>query len=193
MKNYILLTPFLLVLVIACKEKERSSKQEEPPAKESPISALSIIKGQLNHLDTSLYQLIKTETIENRTDSIFLKREEIKRYAEPFLSLPDIANEKYYENYTEDKLIDAGQNTLNITSLAKNDSAEIQKQIIVVSLSPDENSKIQSIFIDRLIPKSDSTIEQKLFWVMDKYFSIRSIIEKEHQPDKIHSVKVEWQ
>ena len=193
MKNYFILASFTWILFIACKEKKKSLDQEAPTQNEAPISALSIIRGQLNHLDTSLYQVIKTETIGNRRDSAFVKREDIKRFAEPFLSLPDIAGENYYDNYTEDKFVDAEQNTLNITSIAKNDSAEIQKQIMIISLSPTDNSKVQSIFIDRVIPKNDSTVEQKLFWVLDKYFSVRSIIEKENQPEKIHTTKVTWQ
>ena len=122
-----------------------------------------------------------------------MKQDEIRKFAQPFLSLPEIADEGYYEKYTEDKLIDIEQNTLNITSIAKSDTAEIQKQIVIVSLSPTENSKVQSIFIDRYIAKGDSTIEQKLFWVLDSYFSIRNIIEKENQPEKILTTKVTWQ
>jgi hypothetical protein len=44
------------------------------------------------------------------------------------------------------------------------------------------NGKVQSIFIDRYIPSKDSTVEQKLFWEIDQYFSIRNITEKENQP-----------
>ena len=90
-------------------------------------------------------------------------------------------------------MIDAQQETLNITSTARNENAEIQKQIIVIALADVTNGKVQSMFIDRYIPSKDSTIEQKLFWEMDKYFSIGSIIEKENQPDKTHFTKVTWQ
>jgi hypothetical protein len=192
MKNYLFLAALLVMLLAACKRK-RDPEKEKEVKEERPISALSIIKGQLNHLDTSIYEVKKFETRNNVTDSAYLRRDEIRKIAAPFLSLPDIADEKYYENYTEDKLIDAEQNTLNITSISKSDTAEIQKQIIIVSISPTENSKVQSIFIDRYMSKGDSTIEQKLFWVLDNYFSIRNIIEKENQPDKILSTKVTWQ
>ena len=187
MKNYLIFPALAVLLFTACKEK----KDEE--SKERPISALSIIKGQLNHLDTSFYEVRKFETIGNVTETAYLKRNEIRLFAAPFLSLPEIADEKYYERYTEDKLIDVQQNTLNITSISKSDTAEVQKQIVVIGLSPTENSKIQSIFIDRYILKGDSTIEQKLFWEIDKYFSIGSIVEKGNQPDKIHTTKVAWQ
>jgi len=192
MKNYLIVPALTVILLTACKE-EKESKKEKEPNEESPISALSIIKGQLNDLDTSLYEARKFETIDNVTDTTYLKREEIRNIAAPFLSLPEIADEKYYEKYTEDKVIDAQQNILNITSTAKSDTAEVQKQFIIIGLSPTTNSKIQSIYIDRYISKKDSTIEQKLFWEIDKYFSIRTIIEKKNQPEKIHSTKVTWQ
>lgn len=194
MKNLLTCLFLTIVLLTACDPKKDSKKEEESKeSKESPISALSIIKGQLNHLDTSIYEVKKFETTNNVTDSVYLKRGEIIKAAEPFLSLPEIADEKYHEKYTETRLIDAQQNTLNITSVATNDTAEVQKQIIIISLSPTTNSTVQSIFIDRYFSRGDSTIQQKLFWEIDKYFSIGSIIEKKDQPEKIHTTKVTWQ
>ena len=186
MKNYLILSSLIAVLFAACKEKKET--KQEPP-----ISALSIIKGQVNKLDTSLYGITKYETTGNITDTAYLKREEVRKFAAAFLSLPEIADKKYYENYTEERLIDAQQETLNITSTAKNENAEIQKQIIVITLADVSSGKVQSIFIDRYLPSKDSTVEQKLFWEIDKYFSIGSIIEKENQPDKTHFTKVAWQ
>ena len=158
-----------------------------------PLSALSIIKGQLNNLETSIYEVKKFETIDNVTDSSYLKKEDIRKAAAPFLSLPEIADEKYYEKYTEDKVLDAQQNILNITTIAKSDTTEIQKQFIIVDISPTTDNKVQSIYIDRYISKGDSTLEQKLFWEIDKSFLIRSITGKKDQPEKVHSIKVMWQ
>jgi len=186
MKNYLPILALTAILIAACKGKKE-------PTQEPPISVLSIIKGQLNHLDTSLYSVTKYETADNITDTTYLKREEIRKFAAPFLSLPEIADKNYYKNYNEERLIDAQQETLNITTTAKNENAEIQKQIIVITLADISSGKVQSIFIDRYIPSNDSTIEQKLFWEIDKYFSIGSIIEKENQPDKTHFTKITWQ
>jgi len=186
MKNYLVIPVLIAILFAACKEK-KEAKQEQP------ISVLSIIKGQLNHLDTSLYGITQYETAGLTTDTIYPRRDEIRLIAAPFLSLPEIADEKYYANYTEERLIDAQQETLNITSTAKNENAEIQKQIIVIALADVSSGKVQSIFIDRYISSKDSTVEQKLFWEIDNYFSIGSIIEKENQPEKTHFTKVAWQ
>ena len=188
MKNYLLVHIFTVVLLMACKGKKETN--EEPP-----ISAVSIIKGQLNHLDTSLYQLTKIETNGNITDTSNLKREEITKLARPFLSLPEIANGKYRDKYDEERLIDAQQQTLSITSTPKpeNENAEIQKQILVIDLTDISNGKVQSIYIDRFLSGGDSTIQQKLFWEIDRYFSITDIIQKDNQPDKTHRTMVAWQ
>ena len=186
MKNFLIIFSLVAVLFAACKGK-KETKQEKP------ISALSIIKGQLNGLDTSLYSITKYETADDIADTSYLKREEIRKFAAPFLSLPEIADKEYLNNYTEDRLIDAQQETLNITSIAKNENAEIQKQIMIITLADVSSGKVQSIFIDRYIPSKDSTIEQKLYWEMDKYFSIGSVIQKDNQPDKTHRTIVAWQ
>ena len=186
MKNYLFIPALLMICLAACKGKKKS--KEDPP-----ISAVSIIKGQLNHLDTSLYQLTRYETMDTITDTAYMKREEIKNYAAPFLSLPDIADSKYSSKYEEERLIEAEEQTLSITSTAKDPNAEIQKQIIIIGLSDLANGKVKSIYIERVLPASDSTTEQKLFWEIDKSFSVANIIQKENQPDKTHRIQVTWQ
>ena len=94
MKNYLIIPALVVILFIGCKEKKEA--KHEPP-----ISALSIIKGQLNELDTSLYSIIKYETTDNITDTAYLRREEVRKFAAPFLSLPEIADKKYYKNYAK--------------------------------------------------------------------------------------------
>ncbi len=186
MKNYWFIPALLVISVVGCKEKKKL--KEDPP-----ISAISIIKGQLNQLDTSLYQLTKYETIDSITDTTYLKRDDVRKYASPFLSIPDIADNKYSSNYDEERLIEAEEQTLSITSTARDPNSEIQKQIVIIGLSDLSNGKVKSIYIDRLLPKSDSTLEQKLFWEIDKSFSVANIIQKENQPDKTHRLQVAWQ
>jgi len=182
--NYILVILFLFF--IACKEKKTSSKE---PA----ISAISIIKGQLNQLDTSFFQITKFETTDGKTDTTYLKREEVRNVAKDFLSLPDITQNNYAENYTEERLIDETQNNLSITATAKNEKQEIQKQIIIVPLDKFAEGNVQSIYIDRFVQTNDSFLQQKLFWEIDKYFRIGSIIQKGTRPEKTQVLKVIWE
>jgi len=187
MKNYLIIPALIALFSAGCKEK-KETKQD------APISALSIIKGQLNKLDTSLYAFTKYDRTNDRSDTTYLKREEVRQYAGPFLSLPDIADVNNNKKYNEEKLIDAQTDILSIISTLKDgENSEVLKQILVIDVSDISNAKVQSIFIDRNISSNNSTIEQKLFWQIDKYFTINSAIIKENQPDKTNFLKVTWQ
>jgi hypothetical protein len=185
MKNYLIIAFLFVVLIAGCKEDKKSKA-------DPPISALSIIKGQLQHLDTSLYQITKIETTREGSDSIILKREDIRKYAAPFLSLPEIANGKYYKDYKEERFIDQEQGTLSITAFANDENAEIQKQILIISLADLTNGKVKSIYIDRQRTDGDILVEEKLFWEIDTYFSIGSIVQKQNNPEETKLVKIEW-
>lgn len=185
MKNIFILLSFLSIGFNSCKEKKE--KTDEPV-----ISAISIIKGQLNHLDTSFYQITKIETFDGKTDTSYLKREEVRGLASDFISLTDIAQNDYSENYIEERLIDEGQNTLSITATAKNEQLEIQKQIIIIPLDELASGKVESIYIDRSVQVNDSSIQQKLFWQLGQYFQVGSIIQKGNAPEIIHIRKVKW-
>jgi len=188
MKNYLILPALIAIFFAACREKKET--KQEPL-----ISALSIIKGQVNKLDASLYAFIKYDNKnDNKPDTTYLKREEVRKFTEPFLSLPDITDKMNYKKYTEERFIDAQQETLSIISTLKNgEISEVLKQIMIIDVADISNGKVQSIFIDRNITSNDSTIEQKLFWQIDRYFTINNTIIKENQPDKTHFTKVAWQ
>jgi hypothetical protein len=186
MKNYLFTSIILCIFILGCKEKSKT--KQEPP-----ISAVSIIKGQLQHLDTSLYQVMKIENLGGKSDTTVIKRDEIRSLAASFLSLPDIANNKYYDRYKEERLIDPDQGTLSITAFANNGDAEIQKQMLFISLSDIANGKVKSIYIDRQRTEGDYMIEEKLFWEMDDYFSIQSIMHKQNEPEKTRFIKIMWQ
>lgn len=187
MKSYGILPVLAVILFFGCKEKK--DEKHEPP-----ISAISIIRGQLNQIDSSLYEFKKIERTENKSDTTYLRREEIRRLAEPFLSLPDIADQKLYKKYTEERMIQADQEMLSITStLKENEKGEIQRQMLSINVSDISNAQVYSIFIDTYKYSGDSTIEKKLVWEIDKYFTIYTTIQKENQPEKNYFTKVEWQ
>ena len=176
----------MLLLISACKNKNKATD-------ETPISAVSIIQGQINHLDTSLYQFTRYETVNGKTDTNWIKREEAKQLAADFLSMPDITQKGYFSQYTEERLIDASLNTLSITATAKKEDAEIQRQIIIINLDQTAEGKVSSIYIDRYKQIKDSLTEQKLFWEIDKFFQIGNIIQVKDQPEKSQLLKVAWQ
>ncbi len=186
MKKYQILFLIFFVDFFGCKEKKMKPE-------ESAISATSIIRGQIHHLDTSYYQIMKYVTRDGITDTSYLKREDVKEYAKAFLELPDISEKNLLRNYSEERIIDAAQNTLSIIYSAKDEKQEIQKEIIIVNLNDLSSGKVQSIYIDRFSPSKDDTIQQHLFWQIDKFFQVGEIIQKENDPEKIRLIKITWQ
>lgn len=185
MKKYYLLFFIIAASLFSCKGKK--NKPED-----SAISVISIIKGQLHHLDTSFYQIMKFTSSNGVNDSAYLKREDVKEYAKGFLEIPDIAEKKLLNQYTEERIIDESQNTLSITYTAKDENMEIQKEIIIVNIDDLASGKVQSIYIDRFLPEKDSSVQQHLFWQMDKFFQIGESIQKENSPELTRTSKIVW-
>lgn len=174
--------------ILSCKNEEKDKNKDE-----QFISTVSIIKGQVNHIDTSLYQVTMFASAEGQTDTTYLRREEVREIAKSFLDLPDISVKELNGKYTHESIIDEGQNALTITSTANDSLLEIQKQIIIVGLDDLASGNVKSIYIERLKNDKDSTLEQKLFWEIDRFFRIANIIQKENQPEKISTVRVTWE
>src|SRR5690242_13957513 len=95
--------------VLACKQKEKEPEKDF-------ISALSIIKGQVAHVDTSLYPIMRIEIIDSlHSDTVFIPREEFAAAAKDFLALPDLADKEVAKRFKEESLFDETINRFIVT------------------------------------------------------------------------------
>jgi len=186
MKNFSVFLILVSMFFAACKGKKVISDNKA-------ISAVSIIRGQIKHLDTSFYQIMKYVMKDGKTDSSYLKREDVRTESADFLSLPDITQNDLSKNYSEEHLLDNSQNALSIIYTAKQENLEIKKQIIIVPIDELAAGKVQSIFFDRYIIKGDSTLQQKLFWQVDKFFQVGTILQVGSEPEQMTTSKVTWE
>lgn len=186
MKSHIQFLIISTCCILSCKSTEKEKE-------ESFISTVSIIKGQVNHIDTSLYQITMYKTADGNTDTTYLRREEVRGIAKNFLDLPDISGKELNKKYTHESIIDEGQNALTITSTATDSLLDIQKQIIIVGLEDLASGNVKSIYFERVISNKDSVMEQKLYWEIDRFFRIANIIQKKNEHEKISLVRVVWE
>ena len=111
MKKWLTLWSVLL-LIVACKEKEAEPKKEF-------ISILSYINNQVADVDTSLYSIIRLDFIDStRTDTTYIRREDFRALAKDFLSLPDIADKKNRKDYKEETQV--FRTIIDLSSCKKN-------------------------------------------------------------------------
>jgi hypothetical protein len=86
--------------VLSCRNKNEVGENK------SFFPVLSFIKSQVAEIDTSVYAIFKIVTVDSLSDTVYIKREEFRQYANDFLNMPDISTKKWNDDYLETKLYD---------------------------------------------------------------------------------------
>lgn len=185
MKTYLLLSLFILVFLTSCKQKKEDKKF---------ISIVSLIKKQVDHVDTSLYSIMKINMLDSlHRDTVYIPREEFRAVAKDFLDIPDLSVQKVAEKFKEgapryDELL----NRVIITYTPINpDKEEIKKQEMLVTPSA-AGDKVNNIIVIREISNRDSFLQKKMLWQLDKYFQIVTTSQKKGTPEVTTILKVSW-
>lgn len=175
-----------MLCFIACKQKEKSSKEKFFPV-------LSFIQSQVKDIDTSLYTIRKLVYIDSvKTDTIFLPREQFRETAKDFLSIPDLSSSAYEDRYTEEKRFDETMNRVVLTySPLKPEKEEIQGQEVLIKPDP-SGDKITNIIINRFVNTKDSSVQKRLLWTVDESFQVITTKQLNGQPETTSTIKVVW-
>jgi hypothetical protein len=180
----------LAILLTGCKgEKKEDDKNEK-----SFFPALSYIKSQVAHVDTSLYSIKRIVFYDStRIDTFFIHRDSFRILAADFLSLPDISEKKYRKRFTEESMFDESMNRIILSYRPVNPSKEeIQGQEVLISPNLASGDKVTSIIVDRVISDRNGYLEKNLLWQVDQYFQVTTTEQKPGEPEKVTIVKVTW-
>lgn len=176
------LLPGLTLLTFACKSKK----------KESYFPVLSYIKSQVAHVDTSLYKIVQVKTINGRSDTVFLRREDFKHAAKDFLTLPDIASSKWQDDYQESQLYDQDLKSVVLNYTPKNNEGEIRRQDVIISPNSQQGDEVKTIYIERRMQDGNDEVQKKMTWEVNKRFKITSISQEKNGTEKIEIAEVIW-
>lgn len=144
-----------------------SEKKNQYPA----IDVVGYIKGQLKILDSIPYGILKiTEYQDSRSDSVFIKKNELPGILQAFLS-ESISKSALEEDYVEKSFADAGTKTINITYDAKFKDAEINQ--IAIYVEPLDGT-INRLYITGFFETENGVIKKQLLWKHNKGFQIIS-------------------
>jgi hypothetical protein len=190
--SFAFITGIAFLFIISCKDKK---KEEPKEAKEKFFPAVGFILNQVNHIDTSLYSIIKVvygESDSARNDTTHIRREDFAAAAQDFLTLPDLFRPEYAERYTESKGFDETIGRAWLLYTANNPEKEIIKdQKILIEPDP-SGERPTSIIINTGISNKDSLVEKKLLWTVDKSFLVTTIRQLAGQPEVTTTYKVIW-
>jgi hypothetical protein len=171
----------------SCKSKKKDTKNY--------VSVVSIIRSQVQKVDTSLYPIIKIEyTDTSHIDTTYIPREKFGEVAKDFLETPDLSDKKVAKLYKEDPPVyDQQINRVILTYVPLDpDKHEFKKQELLATPVPGQESIINNIIIIREINNRDSFLQKKMLWQVDKSFQIVTTRQKPGEKEVVTTTKVIW-
>lgn len=174
----------VLIWFVSCKEEDNREKF---------FPVLSFLQSQVADIDTSLYSIRKVEYIDSlRTDTVFIHRENFRKEAEDFLSIPDISASKYRDRFTEEKIFDEMLDRVLITyTPVKPEKEVIQRQEVLIKQDP-AGDRVTNIIINTVVNTKDSAVQKRLLWKIDESFQVTIIKQLAGQAETTSTSKVIW-
>ncbi len=150
-----------IFLLMSCKNQKKEN--------EKFINAFAYLKGQLRHLDTVPYGILKIKQIDSVvSDSVYIDVKEVRKMTAPFLALE--TDEDYFnENFTQSVFGDATIGTITISYQAKKNKEPVER--IDVYANP-LDGEIKQIYLLKRDDPSGNIGKQQLLWTHNKGFSI---------------------
>ena len=188
MKKWLIVGGSLLVALTACKSSKAPSQQF--------ISIPSLIEAQVAHVDTSLYSITRYDyrgTDSIAFDTTYIPREQFRKEAAAFLSLPDLSLPRYEKRFSEESRYDELLKKVIISYLpidTKNEA--VQKEEVHVSPSVAEGDKVTTILASKVTNDRNGLRQEELLWLIDKSFTIIRTTQAPGQAAELITTKVIW-
>ena len=179
------------MFIISCKQKVILPQQQISQPNNSFFPVTQYILGQLNELDSLPVTPLKITSINGIVDSVWMKREDIRLFSQPFLT-PTIDSITWHRHFSEKSFLDQTINAFTFSYDPINklpDSIELKRWDVYVD--PD-NNKVKRIFIVKEF--NDNKIPQiiQLIWKSDYYCKITTISEIPGVQPKVKEEEMIW-
>ncbi|MBN8785938.1 MAG: hypothetical protein J0I84_02480 [Terrimonas sp.] len=190
MKRYLLIV-LSICTILACNNKNAASsagqQNEDTTQKEFyPISGF--IQAQIKKLDALPLAVIKYTTINNKTDTSIIEKNDFAAVA-GYFTTPDITAPGIKNQFEETSFIDASISTISLTYLAKNDTIALRKADVLLN---QDNSRVTTIYIEKKSAVANESKTQKMLWTADRNMQVTTIEQAAGSPEKVIVEKYVW-
>lgn len=172
-----------MVLFYCCTEQKQQDSQQQKTGSEKEYTFFAVteyIRGQLSEMDSLPITPLKIVIQNGRQDSVWMKKENIRPFAGPFL-YPKIDSAYLNNFYEERSFLDQTINSITLTYEPINDSADYKT--IIVYIDPAKN-KVTRIYLVKETAGGTGNQTMQLTWKSNKWCKITTITEKkDNQPD----------
>ena len=171
------------------KENIQVDKTEEL---QSFFPVTDFILGQLNELDSLPVTPLKITINSNKTDSVWLKKKDIRVFAEPFLH-PVIDSISLQKFFSEKSFLDQ---TINAVTLSYDPKIRVPDSIKLtrwdIYIDPQKN-KIERIYLVKEEFINGANVSTQLTWKVNKWCSIRTIEQEAKTAPQIKEEIMKWE
>ena len=175
-------TTFFLFNCHSAKEKQVDADKNTEVQSFFPVT--DFLLGQLKETDSLPVTPLKITISGNKQDSVWLKKEDIRKFAFPFLH-PVIDSILMRNYFTEKSFMDQTINAITFSYDAKTKlPGSIKLNHWDVYIDPQKNI-VQRIYLVKEETINGENVTTQLSWKVNKWCSIRTIIQ---QPNKVPQI-----
>ncbi len=169
---------FITSLLMSCGERNKIEAKE----KKDYYPIAGYIKNQIAYLDSMPLGILHYRTINNITDSLVIEKPAFNSTVAAEFINSDISSADKMKDYKETPFLDAGTGTMTLVYEAESDRLPVRKIDVLLSIA---NSDVYTLYVERFVPSSDSSVTQKMLWTNNKNCQVISIINKPGSPEEI--------
>jgi hypothetical protein len=193
--NYFIRLAALTVILISCNSGKTNSVKTSPlvnDVNETNVSFFPVtayIKGQLYEIKNKGINPLKYTTVNNRTDSVWLKLNEMEMAVQEFLT-PVIDSQNLSNLFLEKKFLDQTIDAFTFTYEPIQqlpDSFQLQRWDVYID---PETNKVKRIY---MLKEKENNITLQLTWQSGKYCKILTILRQPNGKEIIEKEeKMTW-
>jgi hypothetical protein len=178
----------LLILVfMGCKDSNKSAEKEEK--KYFPVA--DYVRSQLHLIDSLQLPVTLYRSDASGADTLLLSTRECLELAAPFQE-PDLADPAIAGYFTENSFADQSIPSITFNYLTRDSSMPLKRVDVVLQPDPALSEKVRTIYMEKIISRGDTLIEEKLFWNNDHYYQILRTSKIGSAPPSLSQLKVVW-
>lgn len=176
---------FFAIVLFSCNNAQQAvtvaTEKEAVPKPQSFFPVTSYLKGEIYNLKKSGVNPLKFTTVNNHTDSAWLKIEDLDAAVQEFLQ-PEIDSANLITLFNEKSFLDQSINAITLTydpSVPLPDTMQLKHWDVYIN---PETNKVKRIYMVKEISKNKTL---QLTWVNNKWCKILSIVTDENGVSKI--------
>ena len=182
------------LFISSCDSKNNSSESVENTIQNnlSIFPVTSYLKGQLRAIDSMPTTPLKLLKFNGKTDSIWLKREDVRSEAAPFLK-PEIDSITMSPLFSEKSFLDQ---TINAFTFSYDPKVPLPDSLHLthwdVYINP-QSGTVDRVYLVKETIENNKNITTQMTWVTDSWYSIRTITQVPgNKEPEIREEKMIW-